>query len=67
MSVQPERRTSRPPPPTAAQPVNQLMQGVVATPKGTADGVGFPPQDKVAAKTGTAQVGHNGHKHDATG
>jgi membrane peptidoglycan carboxypeptidase len=42
---------------TAAQSVNKLMQGVVATPKGTAYGVGFPPQDKVAAKTGTAQVG----------
>jgi penicillin-binding protein A len=41
----------------AAQSVNKLMQGVVTTPKGTAHGVGFPPQDKVAAKTGTAQVG----------
>ncbi|MGH9091649.1 MAG: penicillin-binding transpeptidase domain-containing protein [Acidimicrobiales bacterium] len=42
---------------TAAQSVNKLMQGVVTTPNGTANGVGFPPQDKVAAKTGTAQVG----------
>jgi penicillin-binding protein A len=42
---------------TAAQSVNKLMQGVVTTPKGTAHDVGFPPQDKVAAKTGTAQVG----------
>lgn len=42
---------------SAAQAVNKLMQGVVTTPNGTANGVGFPPQDKVAAKTGTAQVG----------
>lgn len=42
---------------TAAQAVNKLMQGVVTTPGGTAHDVGFPPQDKVAAKTGTAQVG----------
>lgn len=43
--------------PTAAQSINKLMQGVVTTPQGTAHYVGFPPQDKVAAKTGTAQVG----------
>jgi peptidoglycan glycosyltransferase len=42
---------------SAAQSVNKLMQGVVTTPLGTAHDVGFPPQDKVAAKTGTAQVG----------
>lgn len=42
---------------STAQSVNKLMQGVVTTPNGTGYGVGFPPQDKVAAKTGTAQVG----------
>ena len=42
---------------SAAQSVNKLMQGVVTTPLGTAHDVGFPPQDKVAVKTGTAQVG----------
>lgn len=39
---------------TAAQ-VRNLMLGVVTS--GTADKVGFPAQDDVAAKTGTAQVG----------
>jgi peptidoglycan glycosyltransferase len=43
--------------PAAAQSVNKLMQAVVTTPNGTGYAVGFPPQDKVAAKTGTAQVG----------
>ena len=43
---------------TAAKQVNQLMQGVVTTPKGTAYGVGFPAADQVAVKTGTAQVGN---------
>ncbi|HUI04886.1 MAG TPA: penicillin-binding transpeptidase domain-containing protein [Acidimicrobiales bacterium] len=41
-------------PPTAAA-VNHLMTEVVKA--GTASGVGFPAQDDVAAKTGTAQVG----------
>jgi penicillin-binding protein A len=40
----------------AAKQVNQLMQGVATTPKGTAYGL-FPAQDKVAVKTGTAQEG----------
>lgn len=44
-------------PATAAQSVKKLMEGVVTTPLGTAAGVGFPPQDQVAVKTGTAQVG----------
>ena len=43
---------------SAAQSVKKLMQGVVTTPLGTAAGVGFPPQDDVAVKTGTAQVGN---------
>ncbi|HUY22845.1 MAG TPA: penicillin-binding transpeptidase domain-containing protein [Acidimicrobiales bacterium] len=38
-----------------ASAVAGLMQNVVKY--GTASGVGFPPQDDVAAKTGTAQVG----------
>jgi penicillin-binding protein A len=41
----------------AAQVV-PLMQSVVSSPIGTAYGVGFLPQDQVAAKTGTAQVGN---------
>jgi peptidoglycan glycosyltransferase len=41
---------------TVAKQVNQLMQGVATTPKGTAYGI-FPTQDKVAVKTGTAQEG----------
>jgi len=41
--------------PATAQAVNKLMQQVVLV--GTADRVGFPPQDDVAAKTGTAQAG----------
>jgi peptidoglycan glycosyltransferase len=36
-----------------------LMRGVVDEPIGTAYLVGFLPQDQVAAKTGTAQVGNN--------
>jgi peptidoglycan glycosyltransferase len=40
---------------TAAQ-VTPLMEGVVKN--GTASSVGFLPQDQVAAKTGTAQVGN---------
>ena len=43
--------------PAAAQSVKKLMQGVVTTPLGTAHEVGFPAQDEVAVKTGTAQVG----------
>ncbi|MHB1252462.1 MAG: penicillin-binding transpeptidase domain-containing protein, partial [Acidimicrobiales bacterium] len=34
-------------------------RGVVSEPIGTAYGVGFLPQDDVAAKTGTAQIGSN--------
>jgi peptidoglycan glycosyltransferase len=41
--------------PVTAAAVTALMQRVVTN--GTASGVGFPPQDQVAAKTGTAQVG----------
>ena len=41
--------------PATAAAVSLLMQHVVQY--GTAAGVGFPPQDQVAAKTGTAQVG----------
>jgi peptidoglycan glycosyltransferase len=41
--------------PATAAAVSKLMQEVVQY--GTASGVGFPPQDQVAAKTGTAQVG----------
>ncbi len=44
--------------PSSAQSVKKLMEGVVTTPLGTAAGVGFPPQDEVAVKTGTAQVGN---------
>jgi peptidoglycan glycosyltransferase len=46
---------------TAAQAAQivPLMEGVVSEPIGTAYGVGFLPQDDVAAKTGTAQVGNN--------
>jgi len=40
---------------TTAQAVTQLMQQVVT--HGTAANVGFPSQDDVAAKTGTAQAG----------
>jgi peptidoglycan glycosyltransferase len=40
---------------TTTAAVAGLMQQVVTA--GTAAGVGFPPQDDVAAKTGTAQVG----------
>jgi penicillin-binding protein A len=42
----------------AAKKVNSLMQGVVTTPNGTAHAVGFTPNDHVAVKTGTAQVGY---------
>lgn len=41
----------------AAAQVTSLMEGVVTN--GTADGVGFLPQDQVAAKTGTAQTGNH--------
>ena len=41
--------------PATAAAVTTLMRHVVQY--GTAAGVGFPPQDEVAAKTGTAQVG----------
>jgi peptidoglycan glycosyltransferase len=41
--------------PATAAAVTTLMEEVVQ--HGTAAGVGFPPQDQVAAKTGTAQVG----------
>jgi peptidoglycan glycosyltransferase len=46
---------------TAAQAAQivPFMEGVVSEPIGTAYGVGFLPQDDVAAKTGTAQVGNN--------
>lgn len=48
---------------SAAAQVTSLMQGVVTS--GTADGVGFLPQDQVAAKTGTAQSGNSAHNtHD---
>jgi peptidoglycan glycosyltransferase len=40
----------------AAAQVTSLMEGVVTS--GTAAQVGFPPQDQVAAKTGTAQTGN---------
>ena len=42
----------------AAKKVNTLMQKVITTPHGTAYGVGFTPNDHVAVKTGTAQVGY---------
>jgi peptidoglycan glycosyltransferase len=42
--------------PLAAAQVISLMRGVVTD--GTATPVGFPPQDDVAAKTGTAQTGN---------
>lgn len=42
---------------SAAKSVNQLMQRVVTTPKGTAYGVGFPASMDIAVKTGTAQAG----------
>lgn len=41
----------------AAKSVNQLMQSVPTTPKGTAYGVGFPRTWDIAVKTGTAQAG----------
>jgi peptidoglycan glycosyltransferase len=45
---------------SAAAQVTSLMEGVVT--HGTAAQVGFPPQDQVAAKTGTAQTGtHQTH------
>jgi peptidoglycan glycosyltransferase len=42
--------------PQTAAAINKLMTEVVTSPGGTANGVGFPTQDDVAAKTGTAQV-----------
>ncbi len=44
-------------PAKAAESVNRLMQLVATTPRGTAYGVGFPPQWRIAVKTGTAQAG----------
>jgi peptidoglycan glycosyltransferase len=44
--------------PSTASQVQSLMQGVVSDPGGTANGY-FPPDEAVAAKTGTAQVGSN--------
>ena len=49
-------------PPEAAM-ISSLMQRVVTEPYGTAAGVGFLPQDEVAAKTGTAQTGDAEHQH----
>ncbi|MHB8329034.1 MAG: peptidoglycan D,D-transpeptidase FtsI family protein [Acidimicrobiales bacterium] len=46
--------------PTSSQTaaaITKLMTEVVTSPDGTAAGVGFLPQDDVAAKTGTAQIG----------
>jgi len=43
--------------PQTATTVTSLMRSVVTSPNGTAAGVGFPPQDQVAAKTGTAETG----------
>ncbi len=43
--------------PQTASTVNSLMQSVVTASNGTAARVGFPPQDQVAAKTGTAETG----------
>jgi peptidoglycan glycosyltransferase len=43
--------------PQTASTVSTLMQSVVTAPNGTANKVGFPPQDHVAAKTGTAETG----------
>jgi penicillin-binding protein A len=43
--------------PATAAAVTNLMRQVVLAPDGTAAGVGFPAQDDVAAKTGTAQAG----------
>jgi peptidoglycan glycosyltransferase len=40
-----------------AAAITNLMRQVVTDPQGTAYGVGFPAQDDVAAKTGTAQAG----------
>ncbi len=45
--------------PAQAAQIVPLMRGVVDEPIGTAYGVGFLPEDQVAAKTGTAQVGNN--------
>jgi penicillin-binding protein A len=47
--------------PGTAAAVTNLMRHVVTDPNGTAAGVGFPPQDDVAAKTGTAQAGGGTH------
>ena len=45
--------------PAQAAQIVPLMRGVVSEPIGTAYGIGFLPQDDVAAKTGTAQIGSN--------
>ena len=42
---------------SAATQVTALMQSVAADPQGTAAGVGFPADEDVAVKTGTAQTG----------
>lgn len=50
--------------PSTAAAVRNLMLGVVANPRGTAAGVGFPASLHVAAKTGTAQAGLSGCSDD---
>jgi penicillin-binding protein A len=49
-----------------AAALNNLMTQVVTAPDGTAAGVGFLPQDDVAAKTGTAQVQNAAGQYIAT-
>lgn len=49
--------------PSQAGQIVPLMQSVVSSPSGTAYGVGFLPQDQVAAKTGTAQIGSALHNN----
>lgn len=51
--------------PHDAAMISSLMQRVVTEPYGTAAGVGFLPQDEVAAKTGTAQTGDAENHIDA--
>ncbi len=46
--------------PQSASTLTTFMQGVVSDPNGTANGVGFPANWNVAAKTGTAQTGSFG-------
>jgi peptidoglycan glycosyltransferase len=52
--------------PQTAAAINRLMTEVVTSPTGTAAGVGFPPEDDVAAKTGTAQVEDTAGNYVAT-